>query len=110
MTNGTLKIMKPVMQEVEVTRDELIATLMKRKAGDSKFTVGELVNANIPDTGYGAVNGVAVIMQVNRKGTHHPVTSAKLDKAENYYRINYFDCNNCVKTFEYATDSELTAL
>ena len=106
----TIKIMKPVMQEVEITRDELIATLMKRKATDSKFNVGDLVNANVDDCGYGAAKGTAVVMLVQPKRKNHPVTGAPLDKSENYYRINYFDCNNCVKTYEYATDSELTAI
>jgi hypothetical protein len=112
MTTNTIKIMKPVMQEVEVSREELVNTLMKRNKSDSKFAVGDLVTANVEDSGYGygSVKGIAVITHVNPKRKQHPITNVTLDKPVNSYTINYFDCNNCIKTFLYATDSELTAL
>jgi phenylalanyl-tRNA synthetase beta subunit len=112
MTNGTIKIMKPVMQEVEVSRQELLNTLLKNKNGNSKFRVQDLVTANIADTGqgYGEIKGIAVVTQVNPKRKNHPLTGHTLDTAENWYSINYFDCNNCVKTYLYASDSDLTPL
>ena len=110
MSNGTIKIMKPVMQEVAVSRQELVDTLMKRKKNASKFAVGDLVNANIEDQGYGAVKGIAVIVTVNPKRNQHPISGVNLTAPENWYTINHFDCNNCVKTYSYATDSDLTLL
>lgn len=112
MTN-TIKVMKPVMQEVEVSREELVATLMKRKNGSSQFQIGDLVTANVTDCGggFGDVKGIAVVTTVSpNKRKDHPYSGQRLEKAENFYSINYFDCNNCVKTYQYATDSDLTAL
>lgn len=106
-----IKIMKPVMQEVEVSKEELIKELMGHTG--YKFNNNDLVYVTAEANSYNAtpaVNNViglivAVIPNANYdvQGRNWEKGTAKNDKV--YYQVKYKDCGGCIKTHYFGQDA-----
>jgi len=106
-----IKIQKAVMQEVEVSKEEIIRDLIGVKG--AKFDPLDLVYVNCEDGYQKAENSLGVITHVT-SFPYHPVTGAhwekEVDKKDRVgYTVTYKGCNGCKTVGNFAADS-LTAI
>lgn len=76
-TMTMIKVNKPVMQEVEVSKEEVIRDLLGTTK--TKFGFGDLVYVNSDEGFYNAENALGVVTRVE-KSSYNPITGDCWDK------------------------------
>lgn len=109
----TIKIMQPVMQEIEVSKEELLAKLLPKS--ESGITYGTLVYVNRTDAvarrlGYKPVcNALGVVTSAAPSSYDAMGRVVKSGQKCYQYTVNHFDCNNCVTTGYFYDDEVKSA-